>query len=134
MKLYHIQRTGEWTGTKAEAQRLAARARATFDLVDVPTDKDGLLAFLNSREAGVLHDDVLVYAVEDAPATGQGELVITPMQAPPPPPDMARPAIVAQEISVEEAIAGAGYPRALRLAEHVHCRLMEHARAAGGAA
>ncbi len=45
-----------WDGTLADASatRAAAKrdvgAKATTDTVDVPTDKAGLLAFLNSKE------------------------------------------------------------------------------------
>jgi hypothetical protein len=37
----------EFAGTKREAERLARDGRGDFAEVDVPTDKAGLIAFLN---------------------------------------------------------------------------------------
>lgn len=45
MRLYRTT-AGEWAGTQADARALAGKA---WQEVDVPTDKPGLLAFLNGR-------------------------------------------------------------------------------------
>lgn len=42
----HLQT--EWTGTRAAADRLAKSDHGVVTEVDVPTDKVGLIAFLNS--------------------------------------------------------------------------------------
>jgi len=43
MKLY-TNSLGQWTGTQAEAKKIGAQ------LIDVPTDKPGLIAFLNGQQ------------------------------------------------------------------------------------
>jgi len=47
MRLYRTA-AGQWAGTQADARALAGKA---WDEVDVPTDKPGLLAFLNAGRA-----------------------------------------------------------------------------------
>ena len=44
MRLYKTQ-VGRWSGTQADA-----RTDGSFEQVDVPTDKPGLIAFLNGRD------------------------------------------------------------------------------------
>lgn len=111
MRLYRTPQ-GQWAGTQAEAKALGQ-----FDQVEVPTDKPGLLEFLNRHRVGAM--------VEAAPS-----LTLIQPPAPPPPAPDTRGAQLAQDISVEEAIQAADYPRALYLAHQVHHRLMEHARSA----
>ena len=43
MKLY-TNPLGQWTGTQAEAKKIGAQ------LIEVPTDKPGLIAFLNGQQ------------------------------------------------------------------------------------
>lgn len=43
MKLY-VNTKGQWAGTQAEAKKIGAK------VTDVPTDKPGLLAFLNGQQ------------------------------------------------------------------------------------
>lgn len=82
MKLYKITYLGGfvWHGTQAEAKLGAKQIGGTFEQVDVPTDKDGLLAWLNENvsgaaEAKVEHDELevaelrAVEAARPAPST-----------------------------------------------------------------
>jgi hypothetical protein len=114
MRLYHTP-TGQWAGTQAEAKALGL-----FELVEVPTDKPGLLAFLNLHRVGADRVEI------DYTPT----ITLVQPPAPPPPVPDTRGAQLAQDISVEEAIQRADYPRALYLAHQIHHRLMEHAREA----
>jgi hypothetical protein len=55
MKLYRISGQSraerrEWAGTQADAKRIAKERGGFFDLIEVPTDKDGLIAYLNGME------------------------------------------------------------------------------------
>lgn len=121
MKLYLIPTTGQWFGTQDEAKAAARAADTHYDRVEVPTlHKAALIAWLNEHRVGA-----------DQPAAPPAGPVIDYVTPPPRQPDPARAAQVDREITIEEAIGEADYPRALRLAEHIHCRLMEHARAAG---
>lgn len=62
MKLYRVSRTGhkaQWAPSQAEASSVKAKHMAdgakrndlAVEAVDVPTDKAGLLGWLNKREA-----------------------------------------------------------------------------------
>jgi len=48
MKLYSTPQ-GHWTGTQADAKKLAKEHNTSCDIAEVPVDKKGLLAFLNER-------------------------------------------------------------------------------------
>lgn len=56
MKLYLIPSTGEWLGTQADAKAAAREVGCDFDQLEVPTDKTGLLEFLNRHQVGQLED------------------------------------------------------------------------------
>jgi hypothetical protein len=64
MKLYS-NGLGAWAGTQADAKKFA-ETYCDFETIDVPTDKAGLLRFLNRHEVnnadrmdhGQLHDDL----------------------------------------------------------------------------
>lgn len=111
MKLYLAD--GQYAGTQAEAKRLGR-----FTAVEVPTDKPSLIAWLN-EQLGLQHSVAAPVAIQlaCAPPTQAAESTerVREQQR--------------RDISIEEAIGEADYPRAIRLAEHIHCRLMEHARA-----
>ena len=49
MKLY-VNNKGQWAGTQAEAKKIGAK------VTEVPTDKPGLLAFLNGQQQTPLPD------------------------------------------------------------------------------
>lgn len=49
MKLYFA--AGTYVGTQTEAKAMAKRKGGDWRLVEVPTDKDGLLAFLNVMDS-----------------------------------------------------------------------------------
>lgn len=76
MKLYKITYLGGfiWHGTQANAKLGAKQIGGTFEQVDVPTDKDGLLTWLNENVSGVAeakveHDELEaaeLRAVEEA--------------------------------------------------------------------
>jgi hypothetical protein len=51
MKLYRVNGAFPYfVGTQAEAKREARDVKADWELVEVPTDKEGLIAFLNGME------------------------------------------------------------------------------------
>lgn len=50
MRLYRIVGSA-WAGTQAEAKKLSAEYNAPWHEAEIPTDKPGLLAFLNSTGA-----------------------------------------------------------------------------------
>jgi len=113
MKLYLA--AGQYLGTQAEAKKLDR----TYKPVDVPTSKDELIAFLNGP----------------SPARPrEAEPALRPQPAVQPERAAPAPSKIEAECRIEDAIAEADYPRALSLANHIHQRLMEHARATGGAA
>ena len=56
MRLYRVSGQSaaerrEWVGTQADAKARSKERGGFFDLVEVPTDKDGLIAYLNGMEA-----------------------------------------------------------------------------------
>ena len=55
MKLY-VTPTGHWTGTQADAKKLAKQHNTTCDVFEVPVDKKGLLDFLNEHQVSTLSD------------------------------------------------------------------------------
>lgn len=119
MRLY-VTAKGRWAGTQADA-KILAREDGGWEQCDVPTDKDGLIAFLN----GIRADE------EEVEITGSPDITLSFDMSDPAPGFSER---AKRDISVEEEIAIIDYPRAIRLAEHIHCRLMEHARAGAPAA
>lgn len=131
MKLYQIDQT--YCGTQAETKTLAKAAGVKFDAAiheqEVPTDKAGLIDFLNNELR--IADFHQRRAVTAATAQPLGE--IAPMHEPieryPTDADVdtiKRMAGVAHNINVEEEIGRADYPTAIRLALHATSRLQEH--------
>ena len=51
MKLYTTLQ-GHWTGTQADARKLAKQHSTSCDVFEVPVDKKGLLDFLNAWQVG----------------------------------------------------------------------------------
>lgn len=51
MRLYRTT-IGQWAGTQSDARLFKATHGVDFEQVDVPTDKAGLLEFLNRHEVG----------------------------------------------------------------------------------
>ena len=51
MKLY-VNTKGQWVGTQAEAKKIGAK------VTEVPTDKPGLLAFLNRQQQAAASDPI----------------------------------------------------------------------------
>jgi len=107
MKLYLA--AGLYVGTQTEARE----CDRLFTPVEFPTGKEELIAALN----GIVDNTREIYASRQVAAQ------------PPAPPAPRAPDTVARDITVEEAIGEADHARAIRLAEHIHCRLMELARA-----
>lgn len=56
MRLY-VTPAGRWAGTQAEAKELAREEASGWEQRDVPTDKDGLLSFLNAHAVDAMHGD-----------------------------------------------------------------------------
>jgi hypothetical protein len=68
---------GHWTGTQADAKKLAKQHNTTCDVFEVPVDKKGLLDFLNEHQVNTLSDhpaapeEVTAPAVEEVKIVGQ---------------------------------------------------------------
>lgn len=107
MRLYCTD-AGQWAGNQNDATRLARAEGGAWSLVDVPTDKTGLIKWLNTRTAcqpSRAHAD-------EPPASSS---------------DPARDER-ARRISVEEEIQNCDLPRLAVLAENVAWRFHELAR------
>ena len=109
MRLY-LTSTGEWTGNQSDAAGLVRANGGTWEQVDVPTDKPGLIAWLTDQWAR--------FAIVPAPMAPTG-----PADA-----DALR-AENLRRISVEEEIQSCDLPRLAVLAENVAWRFHELARA-----
>lgn len=138
MKLYIAN--GRYVGTQAQARDIDPKHNLQH--VEVRTDKDGLIEDLNAIVAAASRiphftpgEPIAVQYNSIDPDNGFALFQSTPPVAPVAI-EKARDfaAQTAQDITIEEAIGDADYPRALSLAHHIHHRLMEFARAAGGAA
>lgn len=123
MKLYRTENT--FDGSQAAARATSKALAAPWTEFEWPTSKPEVIAALNQLCAGI--------AVNSGPET----LELLHFQSTPP---MSAPSIqasrdyaasVARDVSIEEAIAEADHARLIRLAEHIHFRLMELARGAG---
>ena len=55
MKLY-VTPKGHWTGTQADAKKLAKQHSTTCEVFEVPVDKKGLLDFLNEHQVKTVSD------------------------------------------------------------------------------
>lgn len=110
MKLYEGN-NGQFYGTQADAK--AAVGKHNFTEVDVPTDKWGLIAYLNQR-ANAYDDLRPVETTERLPA---------PPVSVQPSPAFER---AQHNIRVEDEIAKADFPNAVRLAAHATDRVAEH--------
>lgn len=112
MKLYEGN-NAQFYGTQADAK--AAVGKGNFTEVDVPTDKYGLMSFLNQR-ANAYDDLRPVEQTERLPA----------------PPVSTQPSPIVERVDTtiaEDEIANADFPTALRLAEHATARVGEHLKA-----
>jgi hypothetical protein len=127
---------GQYVGTQAEAKALDK----SYQPVEVPVDKAGLMAFLNalakpSESYYVYTKSIdLVSTAEDLPETTP-EIPVVFTDSPKvqqEDKEFSRnmPRKVNAEIIIEDAIAAADYNRTLNLVQHIHCRLKEHADAA----
>ena len=114
MRLYRTQ-SGQWTGTQAEAVRLARIDSAgSWDQVEIPTDKPGLLAWLNEHCAQPIAAPPLSASPTMAPGIAEQE--------------EARRVEAARQIAVEEEIQSCGWTRLATLASNVAWRYHELAR------
>jgi hypothetical protein len=68
MKLYQSP-DGVWTGTQADAKAHAREAGVSWREVEVPTDKAGLMAFLNEHRVGAKQPNELASVVPQATAS-----------------------------------------------------------------
>lgn len=132
MKLYLAN--GQYVGTQSEARKIDKG----FEQVEVPTDKEGLIAYLNgwcNTHLGwaIVEDSRSVADIETAPFEMPEGYVVhnlanDPRETP------AEEALRGQgfnpvrSINIEEEIASADFPTALRLAEHATARVGEHLR------
>ena len=110
MRLY-LTSTGEWTGNQSDAAGLVRANGGTWEQIDVPTDKPGLIAWLTQQWARFS-----TIAAPSAPMTA-------PTDAD------AQRAESLRRISIEEEIQSCDLPRLAVLAENVAWRFHELARA-----
>lgn len=75
MKLYQTT-LGQWAGTQADARALKATHGVDFEQVEVPTDKPGLLEFLNRHQVGALQADTCGGGSIEDPAPDQMSIEI----------------------------------------------------------
>lgn len=123
MKLYLAN--GQYVGTQAEARKIDKG----FEQVEVPTDKEGLIDYLNNIGQGNRHDDTIVEEIVGAkPQSMNLEEALATQRAAVDTRADCRLARLADGINVEEEIANADFPTALRLAEHATARVGEHLR------
>lgn len=103
MRLY-LTSTGEWTGNQSDAAGLVRANGGTWEQIDVPTDKPGLIAWLTQQWA-------------------RFSMIAEPTGAD------AQRAESLRRISIEEEIQSCDLPRLAVLAENVAWRFHELARA-----
>jgi selenophosphate synthetase-related protein len=115
MKLY-VDANGHWTGTQADAKRDAAGEE--WDAREVPTDKTGLIAWLNSYQP-VSAFTPSPEEMEDVREVVADAIVEVAVDA---------RAKAEHNMNVEDEIANASFSDAIRLAEHVNHRVLEHVR------
>lgn len=108
MRLYRTS-NGEWAGKQSAAARLVRENGGSWEQVDVPTDKAGLISWLNERRGEVVP---MQAASEPAPTVADGQRTKS-----------------AWMISTEEEIQSCDLPRLAVLAENVAWRFHELARA-----
>ena len=106
MKLY-LTRAKEWAGTQDDARKLAGR---DFVAVEVPTDKAGLLAFLNALQSSLLQPVQSQAPVASAAPSWGNKPVSLALQ---------------HSIAVEEEIAQGDLKTTIRLHNHILHRLAE---------
>lgn len=83
MKLYLTQ-AGRWAGTQADA-----RVDGRFDQIEVPTDKPGLIAWLNEQQRGAFPGSPQLSMIDEAGPVTQAHVdavVAKPTPAPQQPP------------------------------------------------
>lgn len=120
MKMYE-GKGGQFYGTQADAK--TAVGKGNFTEVDVPTDKAGLISYLNQRANA--YDDL-----RPVEQTGTPTLIGEPLAFL----DIRTGASAPLErathsINVENEIAKADYSNAVRLAMHATSRVGEHLKA-----
>lgn len=121
MKLYRTT-LGTWAGTQADAKAIAKdQDPSGFETVEVPTDKPGLLEFLNEHMGSDTYTE--------SPAVEQTPTVASP----PPVPGRIQSLQMSFEknIRLEDEIANADLPRTVSIASHALCRLQEHVNRIG---
>jgi hypothetical protein len=132
MRLY-VTPSGRWAGTQAAAVAVAREADAgRWTQFEVPTDKPGLLAFLDERrvraEAG-LPDDLAIAAADSF------DTIMDRVDAPPAAAPVREPLAVAPDgakvalITVEEFIQNADAGQLASVANNVCWRIKELAKA-----
>lgn len=105
MRLY-VTPSGRWAGTQADARALAREEGTGFEQREVPTDKEGLLCFLNCHAVKAMSDGA---AAMIAPALPVPPAPAAP-QAPP------APSYAATSLATDEAFEALPLARQLHLA------------------
>lgn len=117
MRLY-VSTDGVWTGTQADAKAHAKDTGLRWTEVEVPTDKAGLMGFLNDHSVGRIE------AVKQPPAP---VVDVIPVEKPAQVMVKSPPPVVSR-LDIEEAILQQPLHVSLQLAELVYSRLAELAR------
>lgn len=111
-----------WFGTQADAKK--AVGKHNFSEVDVPTDKWGLIGWLNANTSSLPADEPSAAVAADPDPDPDCErlddstLLWTP----------GKTARAERSIAIDDEIASADFPTALRIAEHATSRVAEHLR------
>ena len=124
MRLY-LSPDGVWTGTQADAKAHAKANATTWEEVEVPVDKAGLMSFLNKHRVGAAVPPVLSAPSlpDDVVKELEQSTTIIPQPITPLP-------LSLQTLPIEEAIWEMPLHEAVRLGTVVFERIREFARKA----
>lgn len=129
MKLYHAN-TGQWFGTQADAKK--AVGKHNFSEVDVPTDKWGLIGWLNAQTVAADFKAEKVAEFEDNIINGNPDTEIIVLKPVPEPErvivNVERFSRADRSIAIDDVIQAADFAEAVRIAEHATARVGEHLR------
>lgn len=118
MKLYHAN-NGRWYGTQADAK--AAVGKGNFGERDVPTDKWGLIGWLNAQAVADEFVTEKVAEFDDATINGNPHVEAQDFVGLEP-----RMSYTDRSIAIDDVIASAPFGEAVRIATDANTRVAEH--------
>ena len=128
MRLY-VTPKGRWAGTQADATALAKEGDGGWEQRDIPTDKDGLLGFLNEHRVNAIHAEARAMIEPVAISRPLQPHLDTIVGAAAIPAgvklDNTQRAAVARNIAIEQEIEAAPLARALALFDACAYRINE---------